>query len=110
MKLPQDKLDIAPGKITLFLLNPDHDSSGSKAKLLMHFGFSPERPGELEAAILQHALVNEVAKTLTFNDTEERYLVEGHLMTPVGRTIHMRCVWYRKINQEIIKFVTLYPL
>ncbi|MBS1593464.1 MAG: hypothetical protein JST90_04020 [Bacteroidetes bacterium] len=110
MRLEQDKLYIAPEKITLFLLNTMSESGASKAKLLIHFGFSPDRPEELEAAILQHALVNEVAKTVMFNDKEERYLIEGPLMTPVGRTINLRCVWYRKINQEIIKFVTLYPV
>ncbi|MER2267834.1 DUF6883 domain-containing protein [Methylobacterium oxalidis] len=43
------------GKITAYLLNPDHPRGGSKAKFFLGLGFTAARVGEFADAIFAHA-------------------------------------------------------
>ena len=92
------------------MLNVNHTKGGSKAKLLLHFGFDINGINALHDAIILHAMENEVKYIQYFEDTEERYIIEGPLHTPVKRDINMRCIWYRGLPKKIINFVTLYPI
>jgi hypothetical protein len=75
----------------------------------MSLGFAINALDILEGAIIDHAVLNDVTKVI---ETEfgRKYLVEGMIETPSGRSIPVRSVWVKEMKEEIIKFVTLYPI
>jgi hypothetical protein len=63
----------------------------------------------LADSLANHAKTNEVAKveSTLFG---MRYVIEGLLQTPVGRTPMVRSVWFIDSGETIPRFVTAYPL
>ena len=108
MKLTRHELHIDPLKLSGYLLNINHIDGGSKARLLMSFGFSVEDIYKLHEAVLLHADNADVALLQTsFGD---KFIVERSMPTPTGKSLMIRSIWIRKKQEEIIRFVTLYPL
>jgi hypothetical protein len=74
-----------------------------------HFGFSVENWHTLADSLANHTKTNEVAKVeSTLFGT--RYVIEGLLQTPVGRTPMVRSVRFIDSGETIPRFVTAYPL
>ena len=63
----------------------------------------------MAAALLKHAADHEVANTES-TPFGTRYVVEGTIETPGGRTPNIRSVWFLERNQDAPRFVTAYPL
>jgi len=63
----------------------------------------------LANALRRHAAENEVAKIeqTTFGT---RYVVDGPLSTPSGRSVNVRVVWFVEHAEMIPRLVTAYPL
>jgi hypothetical protein len=110
MKLPNASLVIVErGKIEDYLLNPAHRSGAGKAKFFGLFGFQRERWQELEQALRQHALTQEVAEVKE-TGFGPRYAVEGPLDTPVGRRPLVRSVWQHDDGMVAPRLITAYAL
>lgn len=61
MKLPnRERALIAPAKLTEYLLNVEHWRGGTKARLLVQFGYSANNWQQLEADIRQYHLEADV--------------------------------------------------
>ncbi len=60
-------------------------------------------------ALARHAAENEVAKSeqVRFGT---RYVIDGIIHAPDGRTPNVRSVWFIEQGEPIPRFVTAYPL
>jgi len=63
----------------------------------------------LANALRRHAAENEVVKTEQ-TPFGTRYVVEGPLSTPNGRSVNVRVVWFVEHAETIPRLVTAYPL
>lgn len=110
MKLPNATQAIVPvEKLVSYLLDPGHPDNGGKANFFFRFGFKAEEPGPFAQALLGHAVNTEVALTSTGFDGIRRYVLEGPLVTPLGRSPKVRSIWVIERNQTLPRFVTAYP-
>lgn len=61
------------------------------------------------AELLQHAKENDVARQET-SPFGVRYVIDGALTAPDGRTPPVRAVWFIESNEDVPRFATAYPL
>jgi hypothetical protein len=110
VKLPNVELAAVPeAKLTGYLLSTTHRDGRHKAAFFLSFGFSAAGWRALAAALLTHAGEHEVARVES-SPFGTRYVVEGTIKTPSGRTPNIRPVWFVENNQDTARFVTAYPL
>ncbi len=110
MKLPNyENALISREKIADYLLSQAHDDGRHKAEFFMHFGFAPESWEALSDALLQNIADREVVR-IEASPFGTRYVVEGIIKTPVGRTPLLRSVWFIRNMEETPRLVTAYPL
>jgi len=110
MRLPAVmRAQIARNKLTDYLLSLDHPLGQYKAMWLLSLGFRLDRSDRLARAIRTHAARSPVTRT-TRSAFGTSYVVDGKLTTPLGRTPHVRVIWFIEHGEEAPKFVTLYPL
>jgi len=110
MKLPNYSYTIVPpAKVIDYLLSLDHPDGRSKARFFLRFGFLVEQWEELAEALRHHAANNEVTRTEP-SLFGTRYVIEGIISTPDGRTPLIRAIWFIETDSEIPRFVTAYPI
>lgn len=110
MNLPNhDKAVVPQRKVVGYLLSHSHRDGRSKAKFFAQFGFSAEGWEELAQALRQHAADHEIAKAEQ-SLFGTRYVIEGQITTPDGRTPLIRSVWFIPTGETIPQFATAYPL
>jgi hypothetical protein len=109
MKLPNvDQATVPQEKITEYLLSTTHRDGKHKAAFFMSVGFKPESWQELETALLNHARQHDVVKEEA-SPFGVRYVVEGALLAPDGRSPNVRAVWFIDTGYDKPRFVTAYP-
>jgi len=109
VKLPNyDRATVPHRKITDYLLSSAHRDGHGKAAFFSRFGFTPESWQTLAGALLQHAAKHEVAK-IEETPFGTRYVIEGELETPDGRTPSVRVVWFIESGAETARLATAYP-
>ncbi|WP_288587402.1 DUF6883 domain-containing protein [uncultured Methylobacterium sp.] len=96
-------------KISAYLLNAAHPRGASKAKYLMGFGFTPEDPGALAAALVAHALSNGPGVRMVPPKGAARSVFEGTVTAPDGREMPRRTVWELRSPEEM-HLITAVPL
>jgi hypothetical protein len=110
MKLPNYEDAIIPqAKITEYLLSFTHRDGRSKANFFHRFGFSIAEWKTLATALQQHAAENPVTKTEP-SRFGTRYVIDGIIRTPDGRTPTIRAVWFVDQGGRAPRFATAYPL
>lgn len=110
MKLPNcEQATVPREKLTEYLLSPDHPDGRDKAAFFSRVGFSIAAWQILAEALLRHAAVHEVAR-IADNEFGKRYVVEGPLDAPDGRTPLVRSVWFVAFGNELPRLVSAYPL
>ena len=110
VKVPNvEQAIISPTKISNYLLSPDHPQGRFKAAFFRTMGFARSDSPRLAVALLDHAMTLEVTNA---QDTKfgTRYIIDGPLNTPSGRTPLVRTVWIIETGQTVPRFVTAYPL
>ena len=109
MKIPNSNLAvIEPSKLTDYLLNTEHKRGGTKAKLLVHFGYSLENWQQLEADIRKYHLdldVNVVKETAY----GIKYEISANLLTPINRHLLVKTVWQIDTGTDFPRLITLVP-
>ncbi len=109
MKIPNSNLAvIEPSKLTDYLLNTEHKRGGTKAKLLVHFGYSLENWQQLEADIRKYHLdldVNVVKETAY----GIKYEISANLLTPINHHLLVKTVWQIDIGTDFPRLITLVP-
>jgi hypothetical protein len=109
MKLPNlETAVVPPAKITDYLLSETHPDGRHKARFFPGFGFSFDNRQALEHAVRQHISDHEVAKVEP-SAFGARYVVEGIMTAPDGRSPLVRTVWFIRHEGESPQFVTAYP-
>ena len=96
-------------KIVNYLLSLTHPDGRSKAQFFLSFGFSPDNWQELASALLAHAANHEAAKLET-SPFGTRYISEGAIAAPDGRTPQICSVWFIATGEIIPALVSAYPL
>lgn len=110
MKLPNvEATVVSEDKSSSYLLSPTHRDGRHKAAFFLGFGFTADVWQTLAAALLKHAADHEVAKVES-TPFGTRYVMEGTMETPYGRTPSIRSVWFLENGQAVPRFVTAYPL
>jgi hypothetical protein len=110
LKLPHHNEAVIPeAKIVDYLLSPTHQTGGGKAGFFTLFGFSRNVWEELADALKEHAVNHEVTR-VEASPFGTRYIVEGRLKTPTGRTPYVRVVWFTETGEDIPRLVTAYPV
>lgn len=110
MNLPHASAVVIPEeKITGYLLSPTHRDGRHKAAFFSSLGFSAERWPELADALKDHAQTHAVTHEEP-SPFGTRYVVEGIMKTPTGRTPLIRVVWFVETGEAIPRLTTAYPL
>jgi hypothetical protein len=60
-------------------------------------------------ALMKHAVNTEIALVVSGFDGLTRYVLDGPLETPLGRSPKVRSIWVIERNQTLPRFVTAYP-
>lgn len=109
-KVPNaDAALVAEGKITEYLLNPGHPDGAGKACFFLGLGFPMDQWEVLATAlknlVMNHSLTNELE-----SPHGRKYIVEGALKSPPGKSAWVRSVWIIDEGQDTPRLVTAYPL
>lgn len=95
-------------KVRDYLLDNDHPTGASKARLFTGFGFSPDDPFVLEMALLRHPLDNDVDRVAD-SAFGRKSIVECAIRTPDRRDPCVVTVWIKESGSAAHRFVTAYP-
>lgn len=107
-RLPSaEKAEVPQQKVVAYLLNPEHPDGWGKAAFFTRFGFSRDAWNVLADALRTHALENGVAAVVR-TPLGVRYVVEGPIQAPNGRTPDIRSVWFHEGGLPP-RLVTAYP-
>jgi hypothetical protein len=110
MMLPHaDRLEIPQAKVTHYLLSSTHRAGRGKAGFFSAVGFEASAWERLVSALRQHAFDHPVSVT---EDTPfgTRYVIEGALVSPTGKELQVRTVWFIDNEGQTPRFITAYPL
>jgi hypothetical protein len=108
MKLPHlENAYVPAAKITDYLLSDE--TSGGKAAFYLAFGFTMDDWQRLSDALIQHATAHEIKHS---SETRHgvKYIIEGDMQTPDGRSPQVRSVWIVDTGNDAPRLVTAYPL
>jgi hypothetical protein len=109
VKLPNGHLAVVEQeKIVEHLLNPAHPDNGGKAAFFVEHGFRQGSWRVLAAAFRGLAVTAEVTAQTT-SPHGVKYLVDGRLETPSGKTPVVRTVWIVDRGLDTPRLVTAYP-
>lgn len=109
MKLPnRERAVIAAEKIVEYLLNTKHKRGGTKARLLVEFGYSADSWQRLDADIRLFHL-NAQVDTVRETAYGTRYEIRAPLETPIGRSLNVRSIWQIDSGTGFPRLITLFP-
>jgi hypothetical protein len=106
--LNRDRAVIEPRKLINYLLDPEHNRGGSKATLLIQFGYSQENWQQLERDLYDFHLSSDVdiVKETRYG---LRYEISAALPIPIGRSLLVRTVWQIDKGTDFPRLITLIP-
>lgn len=108
MKLPNLEFALVEErKVAAYLLS--EENSGGKSAFFATFGFTVAQWEALRDALLEHAAAHEVARA-SKTTHGAKYIIEGEMQTPVGRSPQVRSVWIIDAGEDAPRLVTAYPL
>lgn len=109
MRLPNaENAIVDDSKMSEYLLSETHEDGRGKAEFLMQFGFSPLAPEVLRQALLELAR-NTDAAIGPPSPHGTKYIVEGRLRAPDGRTPMVRTVWMIDKGKTRPRLITAFP-
>lgn len=110
MKLPgYNSVFISKVKLTDYVLSETHTTGKSKAKFFRKLGFFETNVGLFEKA-LRKLIKSEEVKDEIVSEYGIKYIVDGKINTPIGKTVRIRTIWIIENGQKRPRFVTVYPL
>ena len=109
MQLPNaDSAIIDAQKIAGYVLNVEHRRGGSKAALLLTFGYDSANWQRLADDLRQYHLSAAVDHTKA-TPYGMRYEIRAALRTPSGRLLTLRSIWQIDNGTTVPRLITLYP-
>lgn len=110
MKLPnREKAYIPLPKLHNYLLSKIHSIGKWKAGFFLSLGFDATNVDELERHLIAIAHSEDVREVIP-SAHGTKYVVDGLLQAPDGRSVQMRTVWIIDVGEDRPRFVTAYPL
>lgn len=100
---------VARRKVVDYLLSEAHPDGRGKARFFTAHGFSAADWQALAVMLRDHAASHPVVERMA-TAFGVRYVVEGALMAPDGRTPGVRAVWFVPAGGQVPELVTAYPL
>ena len=100
---------VARSKVVDYLLSESHPDGRGKARFFSDQGFSLSDWESLAAALRGHAMAHRVAEAVQ-TAFGVRYVIEGELSAPDGRSPGIRAVWFIRTGRDIPELVTAYPM
>ena len=96
-------------KVKAYLLSLEHTFGRAKARIFLAHGFSQGEWNLLREALLRHAREGRIvgSETSAFG---VKYVVEGRIVTPGGRSPMVRSVWFEERDSGPVRLVTAYPV
>jgi hypothetical protein len=93
MKLPNGEHAVVPdAKIVDYLLSNSHRDGQHKARFFRRFGYDLSAWQRLRDDLLEHAKYDVIAEQQSPFGT--RYIIEGIIQAPDGRTPNIRTIWF----------------
>lgn len=109
MRLPNANLALVEReKIIEYLLNVHHPDNSGKARFFFALGFSREEWLTLANALRTLAETAGIVREME-SSHGIKYIVDGQLKTPAGKTPDVRTVWILDSGSDVPRFVTAYP-
>lgn len=109
MKVPNaDRAIIAGAKLTEYLLNAAHKRGGTKARLLLSVGYTPNDSQRLDSDLRTQHLSLDVTQS-SKNAYGVVYEIEGPIKAPSGRIVRFCSVWQVDTGTDVPRFITMYP-
>jgi hypothetical protein len=107
--LPNAHLAVVEGqKVRDYILNPAHPDNGGKAQFFMAMGFTADAWEQLADALREMAgTVHITSRSDSVHG--EKFVLEGDLNTPSGKTPRVRSVWIIDRGSQALRLVTVYP-
>jgi len=110
MKLPhREEAYIPSPKLHNYLLSKIHSIGKWKAEFFLSLGFDATNVDELERHLIAIAHSEDVSEVIS-SAQGTKYVVDGLLQAPDGRSVQMRTVWIIDVGEDRPRFVTAYPL
>jgi hypothetical protein len=110
MKLPnREKAYIPLPKLHNYLLSKIHSIGKWKAGFFLSLGFDATKADDLERHLIAIAHSEDVREVMS-STHGTKYVVDGLLQAPDGRSVQMRTVWIIDVGEDRPRFVTAYPL
>lgn len=100
---------VSPRKLAEYLLDPTSDEGASKGRYLFSYGFTADRPRELQAALLAHAnMANFIGVKVA--DYGLKFRFDGSMPAPNGRDATVLTVWQVDAGGDgTARFITTRP-
>jgi hypothetical protein len=109
MRLPNASLALVERpKITEYLLNREHPDNGGKADFFIALGFYANDWETLATALCMLVINSPVSRSVE-SPHGTKYIVDGAIETPVGKTPMVRTVWIMDTGETVPRLVTAYP-
>lgn len=109
-RLPNaDAADVAPGKVTDYLLSLSHPVGRYKARFFLGLGFDEDSAPLLQRELERLAREGKVAQSIP-GSYGIKYIVEGKIDTPSGVEAWLTTVWLIETGRLRPRLVTAYPL
>jgi hypothetical protein len=109
-RLPNPERAVAnEQKVVAYLLSETHPDGRGKARFFLGHGFTISEWRALAEALRRHAAENPVVESVE-TPFGVRYVVEGMLHAPDGRTPGVRAVWFMDRAGGDPRLVTAYPV
>lgn len=96
-------------KVLSYLLNIDHPDGAPKARFFINGGFSPDRPGEMTAALQRHFIENPATTKTPDRFGGMRITIDAPMTVPDGRAPMVRSVWTIDEGETAPRLITAYP-
>lgn len=110
MKLPNfDKVIIQKEKLIDYVLSETHSTGRFKAKYFRRLGFDETNIHLLEEALRKIAKKEEIQDEIT-SQYGIKYILDGQINSPIGKIVRVTTVWIVEKDQNIPRFVTVYPV
>jgi hypothetical protein len=110
LELPNSaSAQVEESKIISYLLNPNHDDGGPKAKFFLARGFSTQAWKAMRDSLISQGRDNGVTK-VTQTPWGTKYQVDCHCPTPDGVNPCIRSVWEIKTDDTSPRLLTAYPV
>ena len=101
-----ESIEIENKKLSDYLLSVRHPDGFSKAKFFIAHGFDKNI---LNDCLLSHLELNEPNKIIQ-TVFGKKFVIEGILKAPDNFSFSLRSIWMESRNNNVLKFVTAYPI